>query len=248
MKVMLKAKGLWRVVQDGTNDEQEDQMAMEAILKGVPPEYVTTLGSKDSAKEAWTSLEAIRVGSNRVKKAKVQQLRREFETIAFRDGEAVEDFALRLTSPVSQLGTVGEVIKETVVAKYLRVVSSRCAHVAVAIETMLDLDALSIEDVTGRLKAVEDRAEAPTAQGEGPKGQLLLTEEEWTARMKEKQRGDAGSSSSRGRGRRRGKPRRKAGTGEPKEEGGKAVAKDKCLNCGKAVAKDKCLNCGKFGH
>ncbi|WVZ84977.1 hypothetical protein U9M48_031942 [Paspalum notatum var. saurae] len=229
MKVMLKARGLWRVVQDGTDDEQEDQMAMEAILKGVPPEYVTTLGSKDSAKEAWTSLEAIRVGSDRVKKAKVQQLRHEFETIAFRDGEAVEDFALRLTSLVSQLGTLGEVIKEeTVVAKY--------AHVAVAIETMLDLDALSIEDVTGRLKAVNDRAEAPTAQGEGSKGQLLLTEEEWTARMKEKQREDAGSSSSRGRGWRRSKPRRKAGTGEPKEEGGKTVAKDKCLNC------------GKFGH
>ena len=54
--------------------------------------------------------------------------------------------------------------------------------------------------------------------------------------MKEKQRGDAGSSSSRGRGQRRSKPRRKASTGEPKEEGGKAVAKDKCLNC------------GKFGH
>ncbi|WVZ68640.1 LOW QUALITY PROTEIN: hypothetical protein U9M48_017559 [Paspalum notatum var. saurae] len=152
MKVMLKARGLWRVVQDGTDDEQEDQMAMEAILKGVPPEYVTTLGSKDSAKEAWTSLEAIRVGNDRVKKAKVQQLRREFETIAFRDGEAVKDFALRLTS--CQLGTLGEVIKEeTVVAKYLRVVPSKYAHVAVAIETMLDLDALSIEDVTGRLKA-----------------------------------------------------------------------------------------------
>ncbi|WVZ73816.1 hypothetical protein U9M48_022081 [Paspalum notatum var. saurae] len=101
---------------------------------------------------------------------------------------------------------------------------------------MLDLDALSIEDVTGRLKEVEDRAEVPTAQGEGPKGQLLLTEEEWTARMKEKQRGDAGSSSSRGCGPRRGKPWRKASTGEPKEEGDKAVAKDKCLNC------------GKFGH
>ncbi|WVZ73172.1 hypothetical protein U9M48_021516 [Paspalum notatum var. saurae] len=171
MKVMLKARGLLRVVQDGTDDEQEDQMAMEAILKGVSPEYVTTLGSKDSAKEAWTSLEAIRVGSDRVKKAKVQQLRREFKTIAFRDGEAVEDFALRLTSLVSQLGTLGEVIKEeTVVAKYLRVVPSRYAHVAITIETMLDLDALSIEDVTGRLKAVEDRVEAPTAQGEGPKG------------------------------------------------------------------------------
>ncbi|WVZ89854.1 hypothetical protein U9M48_036207 [Paspalum notatum var. saurae] len=52
--------------------------------------------------------------------------------------------------------------------------------------------------------------------------------------IKEKQRGDTGSSSSRGRGRRRGKSRRKACTGKPKEDDGKAAAKDKCLNCGKA--------------
>ncbi|WVZ88386.1 hypothetical protein U9M48_034913 [Paspalum notatum var. saurae] len=181
MMVMLKARGLWRVVKGGTDDEQEDQMAMEAILKGVPPEYIT-LGSKKSAKEAWTSLEAIRVGSDRVKKAKLQLLRCEFENIAFRDGEAVEDFALRLTSLM-----LGETIKEeTVVAKYLRVVPSRYAHVAVSIETLLDLDVLTIEDVTARLKTVEDRADAPVAQGEGPKGQLLLTQDEWTARMKEK--------------------------------------------------------------
>ncbi|KAJ1259488.1 hypothetical protein BS78_10G159700 [Paspalum vaginatum] len=100
MKVMLKARGLWWVVQDSTGDEQEDQMAMEAILGKLPPKYITTLGSKDSTKEAWTSLEAIRVVSERVKKV-LQQLRCEFETIPFRDGEVLDDFVLRLTSLVS---------------------------------------------------------------------------------------------------------------------------------------------------
>lgn len=75
MTVMLKARGLWSIIKDGTDDEQEDQMAMEAILKAVPVEYHATLGRKKTAKEAWTSLETMRVGSDRVKKAKVQQLR-----------------------------------------------------------------------------------------------------------------------------------------------------------------------------
>jgi hypothetical protein len=44
---------------------------------------------------------------------------------------------------------------------------------------MLDLSTLSLEDVTGRLRAVEDRAPA-----EKPKPQLLLTEE-WVARARE---------------------------------------------------------------
>ncbi|XP_066333625.1 disease resistance protein RGA5-like [Miscanthus floridulus] len=80
----------------GTNDEEEDCSALEAILAAVPPEYREPLGSKDSAKEAWDTLKAIRVESDRARKAKAQQLRREYDDLAFRDGEAVEDFALRL--------------------------------------------------------------------------------------------------------------------------------------------------------
>ena len=85
----------------GTADEEDDQSAMEAILKSVPAEYVVPLGAKDSAKEKWESLETMRLGGDRVRKAKAQQLRREYEAIAFRDGEAIEDFALWLTSLVS---------------------------------------------------------------------------------------------------------------------------------------------------
>ncbi|WVZ94306.1 hypothetical protein U9M48_040212 [Paspalum notatum var. saurae] len=72
-----------------------------------------------------------------------------------------------------------------VVAKYLRIVLSKYVHVAIFFETLLDIDTLTIEEITEQLKAVKDRIDLPMAQGEGPKGQLLLTEEEWTARMKE---------------------------------------------------------------
>ena len=73
-------------------------MALEAIRAAVPPEYWEPLGSKDSAKEAWDALKAMRVGSDRAKKAKVQQLQREYNDVAFCDGEAVEEVALRLQS------------------------------------------------------------------------------------------------------------------------------------------------------
>lgn len=76
-------------------------MTMEAILKSVPSEYITTPGAKDSAKEAWESLKTMRLGGDRVRKAKAQQLRREYEAIVFRNGGAVEDFALQLTSLTS---------------------------------------------------------------------------------------------------------------------------------------------------
>ena len=68
MKVVLKARRLWAAV--GTADEEDDQSAMEAIVKSVPAEYVVPLGAKDSAKEVWESLETMRLGGDRVCKAK----------------------------------------------------------------------------------------------------------------------------------------------------------------------------------
>jgi hypothetical protein len=64
MKVILKARRLWAAVTMGVIDEDEDQMAMEAILKLVPSEYITTLGDKDNAKEAWECLETMRLGGD----------------------------------------------------------------------------------------------------------------------------------------------------------------------------------------
>ncbi|CAA0836931.1 cysteine-rich RLK (RECEPTOR-like protein kinase) 8 [Striga hermonthica] len=155
MKVKLRARKLWRAIDEGTEDEEEDCAAMEVILSAVPHEYVESLGAKDSAKTAWDALKAMRIGSDRVKKAKAQQLRREYEALAFCDGEAVEDFSLRLQSLVSYLAAHGVIITDKeAVAKYLRVVPPKYAQIALSIETLIDMSTLTIEDVIGRLRLV----------------------------------------------------------------------------------------------
>jgi hypothetical protein len=69
-------------------------MALNAIGSAVPPELISTLVTKSSAREAWESIKIMRVGRDRVHNASLQKLRREYKQLAFHDGESVKDFSM----------------------------------------------------------------------------------------------------------------------------------------------------------
>ena len=99
---------------------------------------------------------------------------------------------------------------------------------ACSIETLLDLDTLSVEELIGRLNAADERYEqdAPEAKHAG---KLLLSEEEWFARMNLRDGGASSSHAGRVGG---SKPRgRRRGKGNPRAQG-RSEDRDKCRYCG----------------
>lgn len=66
MEVMLEDRHLWQAIEIGTAICNDDQLALEAILRGVPPEMMATLAAKGTTKEAWDELETIRLGVTHV--------------------------------------------------------------------------------------------------------------------------------------------------------------------------------------
>jgi hypothetical protein len=127
-------------------------MALDAICNAVPPEMVTALAIKDSTMEAWESIKTMRIGDDRIRKASAQRVRHEYELLTFREGEGVEDFAMRLADIVHQLATLGDPEPDDkVVLKYLRIARPRYRQLVLSIETLLDVSTLSIEEITGRL-------------------------------------------------------------------------------------------------
>ena len=94
MKVKLRARWVWNAIDKGTNNEENDISVLEAILTAVLAEYREPFGAKNFAKEAWEAIAAMRVGSDRAKKAMAQLLKQEYATLKFKDCESVEDFFL----------------------------------------------------------------------------------------------------------------------------------------------------------
>ena len=59
IKVKLRARRLWNTVDKGTDNEEDDMSALDAILAAVSVEYREPLGAKSSAKEAWEAIAAM---------------------------------------------------------------------------------------------------------------------------------------------------------------------------------------------
>jgi hypothetical protein len=72
MKVKLKARALWSVIEDGDADQQEEMMTLDALCGAAPPKMLLTIAKKEMAKEAWDAIATMRVGDDRVKKATTQ--------------------------------------------------------------------------------------------------------------------------------------------------------------------------------
>jgi hypothetical protein len=111
-------------------------------------------------------------------------------------GECIEKFALPATTIANQLWSVGCMITDKdIIKKILHLVPDHLEQVAISIETLLDLNNMSIEIPTRHLHAVED-SKKKTSVGT-KEGHLLLTEEEWMSWLMV--RDGEGSSSNQGR-------------------------------------------------
>jgi hypothetical protein len=98
MRVRLQVQHMWEAVRYSDVDYYEDRRVLDALIAAVPSEMQFSLSKKQTAKEAWDAIAAARIGSDRAHKTMLQALRKEWENLAFKPGEDVDDFALRLNT------------------------------------------------------------------------------------------------------------------------------------------------------
>ena len=138
----------------------------------------------------------------------MQALRKDWENLAFKPGEDVDDFALRLNTLLQKMVTFGDDTyeEERAVEKLFWCVPERYRQNARSIESLLDLSTMTIEEAIGRLKVGDSDEPQPPSGGISIGGKLHLTQEQWEARRGDRRRGSplprlvAASAASRERG------------------------------------------------
>jgi hypothetical protein len=135
---------------------------------------IPALSDKATAKDAWDAIATVRIGSDHVRKSTLQKLRQEWDNLAFKPGEDVDDFALRLTGLRQRLEQLGDydITEERAVAKFLRCSPTKYLQLKISIQTMLDISTLTIEEVAGRFNVVDEEEELAAAETVATGGKL----------------------------------------------------------------------------
>lgn len=123
----LQAASLWVATKDDTVSRKEDRQAVAALIRSTPPEMDSMLMAKACPKKAWASIGTQRLGSDRVHEANAQRLQADFENIAFKDGECVDNFAMRIDGLATQLRSLGDTVDDA------RIVQKFCASSPLAV-------------------------------------------------------------------------------------------------------------------
>jgi hypothetical protein len=168
--IMALGADVWDVVETGyvkpvvlasKDDKLEfsfNAKAMNAILSGLAEAEFVKVMHLESAKEMWDKLISSYEGNEKVKDAKLQTYRLQFEQLKMKEDETVGKYFLRVEELVNAMKGLGEKIEEaSLVQKILRSLPDRFNPKVSAIEELNDLKILPIDQLLGTLTAYEMR-------------------------------------------------------------------------------------------
>jgi len=111
-----------------------------------------------SAKWTWDALEKLYYADGKLKKARLQALRRQYEVLTMEEEEYVSQYFDKVINFTNQMTRNGETVTDVMkVEKVLRTLTTRFDHIVVALEEYKDLDSMKIEELQASLEPHELR-------------------------------------------------------------------------------------------
>lgn len=165
----MQAQGVWHAVEAESKtdvEEKTDKIAMAAIYQSIPEDILLSVAEKKTVKETWEAVKTMCLGADKVKKARIQTLKAEFESLSMKETEAIDDFCMKLNGLVTNIRALGEEVQEAyIVKKLLRAVLAKFLQIACTIEQFGNLETMTVEETVGSLKAHEERLRGQSDTG-----------------------------------------------------------------------------------
>src|ERR1700729_332907 len=171
---------VWNIVETGyafpstTPTDADEKKKYETNAKAVSTllgcisqtEFMKVMHYK-SAKEIWEKIVTSYEGDEQVKRAELQTLRIQYETLKMYNDESVANYFLRVDEVVNCMKNLGEEIKEAIVVeKVLRSLSPKFESKVSAIEEKENLRILTMSQLHGIITAYEMRKGGPSDRRE----------------------------------------------------------------------------------
>ncbi|GAU23292.1 hypothetical protein TSUD_237460 [Trifolium subterraneum] len=198
------------------------------------------ISSATSSKQAWDILNNAHGGGDKVKKVRLQSLRRQYELLGMMDKESIGDFFTRLQTLVNTMKNLRDQISDQqVIEKVLRTLNPQFDHIVVAIEESKDLSTMSLNELQSSLEAHEQRLK-----------------ERKESKNQQEQALYARNGSKNGKGKSKWKNEKYKGKSESSydqdHDNGDQIQSESSMknkNQGKKdKSKIKCFSCNKWGH
>eukprot|EP00253_Pinus_taeda_P028454 PITA_28454 len=179
MKALFASQDLWEIVEDGFDepaDENEfnsqtpaekdllksnrkkDSKARVLLYLAVDQSVFPRLAAAKTSNEAWETLKTAYQGMEKVKTAKLQLLRKDFENLNMKESDNIDSFFTHVIGLVTQMRTHGETIEDRrIVEKILRVLPSKFDAIVTTIEETKDLSSFSVDELHASLITHEQR-------------------------------------------------------------------------------------------
>ncbi|CAL9237510.1 unnamed protein product [Arabidopsis halleri] len=220
MENLLRSKEWWSLIERGYVEPARGEILTGAQRQELAEKKLTDLKvknylfqaidktvlkqiiQKDTAKQLWDSLKTKYQGDERVRRAQLQRLRRDFEVLEMKETESITEYFSRVLLIATDMGNLGEEMKESkIVEKILRTLSEKFTYVVCSIEESKDIDNLSVDALQSSLRCHEQKI---TRHAKGSTKDEQVLKVTYEAGGHSGARGRGGSFRGRGRGRGRG--------------------------------------------
>ena len=146
------------ITKDQNTEFTCNDKAMNAFFVGLPKSKLVKVMDYPTAKAIWDMMRNFYEGDNKVKKAKLQGFKMQFQSLRIHDDQDIAKYFLRVDEVMNTIKGLDEILEEVVVVqKALRYLLHIFNPMVSTIEEMTNLKYLTLDQLLGTLTTYEMR-------------------------------------------------------------------------------------------